>query len=69
VTCNSYFAAATLVDDLKGKAREQQTLLQQKQKEADQALIEITESMQRASTQKAEVEKVKADLSSLFTCD
>jgi dynein heavy chain 2 len=69
VTCNFYFAAATLVDDLKGKAREQQTLLQQKQKEADQALIEITESMQRASTQKAEVEKVKADLSSLFTCD
>ena len=59
----SLFAAAKLVDELKVKAREQQLLLQQKQQEADLALAEITESMQRASTQKTEVERVKADLS------
>ncbi len=58
----SYLTAAKLVDELKHKAREQQVLLQQKQVEADQALVEITESMQRASNQKAEVEKVKASL-------
>ena len=40
------------------KAREQQTQLQLKQQEADRALVEITESMQRASMQKTEVEKV-----------
>ena len=54
------------MDDLKEKARVQQTLLQQKQVEADQALVEITQSMQRASTQKTEVEKVKADLSQIL---
>ena len=39
-------SAAKLVDELKAKAREQQTLLQQKQQEADTALVDITSSMQ-----------------------
>ena len=56
-------SAAKLVDELKAKAREQQTLLQQKQQEADTALVDITSSMQRASMQKTEVEKVKSELS------
>jgi hypothetical protein len=63
------FVAAKLVDELKAKAREQRTLLQQKQLEADQALQDITTSMQRASTQKAEVERVKENLCALLCFD
>ena len=55
-------AAAKLVDELKAKAREQQAQLQLKQQEADRALVDITESMQRASMQKSEVERVKTEL-------
>ncbi|MBN3304013.1 DYHC2 protein, partial [Amia calva] len=51
--------AKALVDELKGKAAEQSTLLRTKQAEADAALQEITVSMQNASDQKTEMEKIK----------
>ena len=55
------------MDELKVKAREQQTQLQLKQQEADRALVEITESMQRASMQKTEVERVKTELGTFLS--
>nr|XP_023648221.1 cytoplasmic dynein 2 heavy chain 1 isoform X1 [Paramormyrops kingsleyae]XP_023648222.1 cytoplasmic dynein 2 heavy chain 1 isoform X1 [Paramormyrops kingsleyae] len=54
--------AKTLVDELKGKAAEQSTLLRTKQAEADAALQEITASMQNASDQKSEMEKIKVKI-------
>ena len=51
--------AANLVAELKQKAATQRTLLSQKQVEADEALQEITISMQTASEQRNEVEIVK----------
>ena len=51
--------ATTLVDELKGKAADQRALLAQKQEEADNALQEITVSMQRATEQKNEMEVLK----------
>ncbi|XP_041438616.1 cytoplasmic dynein 2 heavy chain 1 isoform X2 [Xenopus laevis] len=51
--------AKSLVDELKGKAGEQSLLLKTKQTEADSALQEITTSMQNASDQKAEMEKIQ----------
>ncbi|XP_051782842.1 cytoplasmic dynein 2 heavy chain 1 isoform X2 [Erpetoichthys calabaricus] len=51
--------AKALVDELKQKAAEQSTLLKTKQAEADAALQETTVSMQSASDQKAEMEKLK----------
>ncbi|XP_017286523.1 cytoplasmic dynein 2 heavy chain 1 isoform X3 [Kryptolebias marmoratus] len=51
--------AKTLVDDLKKRAAEQSALLKTKQQEADAALQEITTSMQNASDQKTEMEKIK----------
>ncbi|XP_013869519.1 cytoplasmic dynein 2 heavy chain 1 [Austrofundulus limnaeus] len=51
--------AKALVDDLKRRAAEQSTLLKTKQQEADAALQEITTSMQNASDQKTEMEKIK----------
>ncbi|XP_043928516.1 cytoplasmic dynein 2 heavy chain 1 isoform X1 [Protopterus annectens] len=51
--------AKDLVDKLKRKAAEQSSLLKIKQSEADSALQEITTSMQNASDQKTEMEKVK----------
>ena len=51
--------ATTRVDELKVKAAEQQLLLTQKQAEADEALQEITASMQAASEQKTEMEKIR----------
>ncbi|XP_064157010.1 dynein cytoplasmic 2 heavy chain 1 isoform X2 [Anguilla rostrata] len=54
--------AKALVDDLKGRAAEQSTLLRTKQAEADAALQEITVSMQNASDQKTEMEKIKGKM-------
>ncbi|KAI1893942.1 hypothetical protein AGOR_G00128840 [Albula goreensis] len=54
--------AKALVDDLKGRAAEQSTLLKTKQAEADAALQEITVSMQNASDQKTEMEKIKGKI-------
>ncbi|MEE6460057.1 hypothetical protein FKM82_000846, partial [Ascaphus truei] len=51
--------AKSLVDELKRKAGEQSSLLKTKQTEADAALQEITISMQNASDQKTEMEKIK----------
>ena len=51
--------ATTLVDELKAKAAKQRNLLSQKQAEADEALEEITASMQSASEQKSEMEIIK----------
>ncbi|KAM4743047.1 cytoplasmic dynein 2 heavy chain 1 isoform 3-T4 [Anableps anableps] len=51
--------AKALVDDLKRRAAEQSALLKTKQQEADAALQEITSSMQNASDQKTEMEKIK----------
>ncbi|OWK62944.1 Cytoplasmic dynein 2 heavy chain 1 [Lonchura striata] len=51
--------AKALVDELNRKAGEQSILLKTKQDEADAALQEITVSMQSASEQKAEMEKIK----------
>ncbi|XP_047247257.1 cytoplasmic dynein 2 heavy chain 1 isoform X2 [Girardinichthys multiradiatus] len=51
--------AKALVDDLKRRAAEQSALLITKQQEADAALQEITSSMQNASDQKTEMEKIK----------
>ncbi|XP_040514464.1 cytoplasmic dynein 2 heavy chain 1 isoform X1 [Gallus gallus] len=51
--------AKALVDELNKKAGEQSILLKTKQDEADAALQEITISMQNASEQKAEMEKIK----------
>ncbi|XP_073414467.1 cytoplasmic dynein 2 heavy chain 1 isoform X2 [Dendrobates tinctorius] len=51
--------AKSLVDELKRKAGEQSLLLKTKQGEADAALQEITTSMQNASDQKTEMEKIK----------
>eukprot|EP01135_Chromosphaera_perkinsii_P005308 Nk52_evm1s338 gene=Nk52_evmTU1s338 len=54
--------ASKLVDELKTKADTQSALLSQKQKEADQALQEITQSMESASDQKREMEGLKVKL-------
>ena len=51
--------AARLVAELKQKAATQRSLLSKKQVEADEALQEITVSMQTASEQRNEVEIVK----------
>ncbi|NXK72907.1 DYHC2 protein, partial [Amazona guildingii] len=51
--------AKALVDELNRKAEEQSILLKTKQDEADAALQEITVSMQVASEQKTEMEKLK----------
>ncbi|XP_075274100.1 cytoplasmic dynein 2 heavy chain 1 isoform X3 [Opisthocomus hoazin] len=51
--------AKALVDELNRKAGEQSILLKTKQDEADAALQEITMSMQSASEQKTEMEKIK----------
>uniref|UniRef100_A0A9J7YQK8 Cytoplasmic dynein 2 heavy chain 1 n=1 Tax=Cyprinus carpio carpio TaxID=630221 RepID=A0A9J7YQK8_CYPCA len=51
--------AKALVDELKRRAAEQSGLLKTKQAEADAALQEITTSMQNASDQKTEMEKIK----------
>uniref|UniRef100_A0ABM5FWF4 Cytoplasmic dynein 2 heavy chain 1 n=2 Tax=Agamidae TaxID=81953 RepID=A0ABM5FWF4_9SAUR len=51
--------AKALVDELNRKAEEQSILLKMKQDEADAALQQITASMQDASEQKAEMEKIK----------
>ena len=51
--------ATSLVDELKRKAAEQRALLAQKQAEADNALREITASMQTATEQKNEIEVLK----------
>uniref|UniRef100_A0A8B9SHL9 Cytoplasmic dynein 2 heavy chain 1 n=1 Tax=Anas platyrhynchos TaxID=8839 RepID=A0A8B9SHL9_ANAPL len=51
--------AKALVDELNRKAGEQSILLKTKQDEADAALQEITVSMQSASEQKTEMEKIK----------
>ncbi|XP_073719558.1 cytoplasmic dynein 2 heavy chain 1 [Misgurnus anguillicaudatus] len=51
--------AKALVDELKRRAAEQSSLLKTKQAEADAALQEITLSMQNASDQKTEMEKIK----------
>ncbi|XP_058489722.1 dynein cytoplasmic 2 heavy chain 1 isoform X1 [Solea solea] len=54
--------AKALVDDLKRRAAEQSALLTTKQQEADSALQEITTSMQNASDQKTEMEKIKGKM-------
>ncbi|CAG6004611.1 unnamed protein product [Menidia menidia] len=54
--------AKALVDDLKRRAAEQSALLKTKQQEADAALQEITTSMQNASDQKTEMEKIKGKM-------
>ncbi|XP_040316731.1 cytoplasmic dynein 2 heavy chain 1 [Herpailurus yagouaroundi] len=51
--------AKALVDELNRKAGEQSVLLKTKQDEADAALQEITVSMQDASEQKTELERLK----------
>ncbi|KAG8523219.1 Cytoplasmic dynein 2 heavy chain 1, partial [Galemys pyrenaicus] len=51
--------AKALVDELNRKAGEQSVLLKTKQDEADAALQEITISMQDASEQKTELERLK----------
>nr|XP_032832089.1 cytoplasmic dynein 2 heavy chain 1 [Petromyzon marinus]XP_032832097.1 cytoplasmic dynein 2 heavy chain 1 [Petromyzon marinus]XP_032832104.1 cytoplasmic dynein 2 heavy chain 1 [Petromyzon marinus] len=51
--------ARTLVDELKGRAAEQSTLLAEKRADADQALRDITTSMQNVSVQKAEMERLQ----------
>ncbi|XP_028975291.2 cytoplasmic dynein 2 heavy chain 1 isoform X3 [Esox lucius] len=54
--------AKALVDELKRRAAEQSILLRTKQQEADSALLEITTSMQNASDQKTEMEKIKGKI-------
>ncbi|KAM3616882.1 uncharacterized protein V6R79_025341 [Siganus canaliculatus] len=54
--------AKALVDELKRRAAEQSALLKTKQQEADSALQEITTSMQNASDQKTEMEKIKGKM-------
>ncbi|KAM9852784.1 cytoplasmic dynein 2 heavy chain 1 isoform 4-T4 [Aulostomus maculatus] len=54
--------AKALVDELKRRAAEQSALLRTKQQEADSALQEITISMQNASDQKTEMEKIKGKM-------
>uniref|UniRef100_A0A671UXN0 Cytoplasmic dynein 2 heavy chain 1 n=1 Tax=Sparus aurata TaxID=8175 RepID=A0A671UXN0_SPAAU len=54
--------AKALVDELKRRAAEQSVLLKTKQQEADSALQEITTSMQNASDQKTEMEKIKGKM-------
>eukprot|EP00050_Salpingoeca_kvevrii_P020215 m.95860 g.95860 ORF g.95860 m.95860 type:complete len:4292 (+) comp8765_c0_seq1:164-13039(+) len=54
--------ASSRVDDLKAKAKKQSALLSAKQKEANEALEEITASMAQAGQQKSEVELVKREL-------
>ncbi|XP_028817493.1 cytoplasmic dynein 2 heavy chain 1 isoform X3 [Denticeps clupeoides] len=54
--------AKALVDELKRRAAEQSMLLKTKQAEADAALQEITASMQNASDQKTEMEKIKGKM-------
>uniref|UniRef100_A0A3Q3WZD5 Cytoplasmic dynein 2 heavy chain 1 n=1 Tax=Mola mola TaxID=94237 RepID=A0A3Q3WZD5_MOLML len=54
--------AKALVDELKRRAAEQSVLLKNKQQEADSALQEITTSMQNASDQKTEMEKIKGKM-------
>ncbi|RDD40688.1 Cytoplasmic dynein 2 heavy chain 1 [Trichoplax sp. H2] len=54
--------AKSLVDDLKKDAAKQSTLLAEKQADADQALQEISTSMQRASDQRNEMEILKQKL-------
>uniref|UniRef100_W5K866 Cytoplasmic dynein 2 heavy chain 1 n=1 Tax=Astyanax mexicanus TaxID=7994 RepID=W5K866_ASTMX len=54
--------AKSLVDELKRRAAEQSVLLKTKQAEADAALQEITLSMQNASDQKTEMEKLKGKM-------
>jgi len=51
--------AKALVDELNRRAGEQSVLLKTKQDEADAALQEITVSMQDASEQKTELERLK----------
>ncbi|XP_008581746.1 PREDICTED: cytoplasmic dynein 2 heavy chain 1-like, partial [Galeopterus variegatus] len=51
--------AKALVDELNRRAGEQSVLLKTKQEEADAALQEITVSMQDASEQKTELERLK----------
>lgn len=55
--------ARELVDDLKRKAAEQSARLAEKQAEADEALKEITVSMQNAGEQKTEQERLKVQTS------
>ncbi|XP_062329494.1 dynein cytoplasmic 2 heavy chain 1 [Osmerus eperlanus] len=55
--------AKALVDELKRRAAEQSTLLKTKQQEADSALQEITTSMQNASDQKSEMERIQGKIS------
>ncbi|CAL1265870.1 unnamed protein product [Larinioides sclopetarius] len=52
--------ARSLVDKLKSEAKEQSTLLAEKQAEADEALRLITTSMSNTGDQKIELEKLKA---------
>ncbi|KAF0030538.1 hypothetical protein F2P81_017269 [Scophthalmus maximus] len=54
--------AKALVDELKRRAAEQSALLKTKQQEADSALQEITTSMQNASDQKTEMERIKGKM-------
>ncbi|XP_034023634.1 cytoplasmic dynein 2 heavy chain 1 [Thalassophryne amazonica] len=54
--------AKALVDELKRRAADQSALLKTKQQEADSALLEITNSMQNASDQKTEMEKIKGKI-------
>ena len=51
--------ATSLVDELKAKAAAQRNLLAEKQAEADEALQQITASMQSASEQKNEMEIIR----------
>jgi len=51
--------ATALVDKLKRKAAEQRSLLSEKQAQADEALKNITVSMQKATEQKNEMEVLK----------
>ena len=55
--------ATALVDKLKRRAGEQRNLLAQKQHQADEALKEITVSMQKATEQKNEMEVLKVQQS------
>ncbi|XP_068440329.1 cytoplasmic dynein 2 heavy chain 1 isoform X1 [Clinocottus analis] len=54
--------AKALVDELKRRAATQSALLKTKQQEADSALQDITTSMQNASDQKTEMEKIKGKM-------
>lgn len=55
--------AATLVDELKDKAREKSIELSRKQLEADNALQNIQDSIERSSSQRQEVSALKETLS------